>query len=219
MATSRLSGGIPQDVPRYEDAPVSIPNRPLYLAAKRLVDVAVSFALLILLLPVLGLIALAVRVDSPGRIFFPQTRVGRGGQTFTIYKIRSMVAVAPAYTVKVLSSDPRVTRVGRFLRMSGLDELPQMLNVLKGDMSLIGPRPELPFIVDMYEPWQQQRHLVTPGITGWWQVHHRNEVPMHHGIDFDLFYIEHMGPRLDAHIVLRTVVIMWQGATRALRGG
>ncbi|MHB8507787.1 MAG: sugar transferase [Candidatus Dormibacteria bacterium] len=217
--TSSASVGTGMSADPAETYWIKVPNRPVYFALKRAADVVVSFAMLIIAAPIMALIALAIRLDSPGSILFPQVRVGRGGVEFVIYKFRSMYAVAPAYTLKVSSSDPRVTRVGRFLRLSGLDELPQLWNVLRGEMSLIGPRPELRFIVEMYEPWQQQRHLVTPGITGWWQVHHRNEVPMHHGIDFDLHYIEQLGPVMDLKIVVRTLVVMLSGAQKGLTIG
>lgn len=194
----------------------AVPSRPVYFVLRRVVDILVSGISLLLLLPLMVAVAVAIKIDSPGPFLFSQQRVGRDGKLFTIYKFRSMVSVAPAYTLKVSSDDPRVTRVGYFLRLSALDELPQLLNVLRGDMTLIGPRPELQFIVDMYEPWQRQRHLVTPGMTGWWQVHHRNEVPMHYGVDYDIYYVEHLGPRLDALIMLRTLRVVVTGAWRGL---
>jgi lipopolysaccharide/colanic/teichoic acid biosynthesis glycosyltransferase len=189
----------------------------MYMTVKRFVDVVAAAVVMLLLSPLMLVIALAIKRDSSGGFLFRQERVGKDGRPFTIYKFRSMVVEAPAYTFKIRSDDLRITRVGRLLRLSGLDEMPQLFNVVKGDMSLIGPRPELQFIVDQYEPWQRQRHSVTPGITGWWQIHHRNEVPMHHGVVYDLYYIENLGPRLDALIALRTVKIMllgfWQGVT------
>ena len=176
-----------------------------YLVVKRVVDVVASLLLLLPALPLLGLLGLAVKLDSRGPVFFSQMRVGRHAKGFKIHKLRTMETGAPEYSLKISSTDPVVTRFGRFLRVSGLDELPQLFNVLKGDMSLVGPRPEQPFIFESYEDWQRQRCALTPGLTGWWQIHHRNEVPLHLGIAYDLFYIENMGPRLDFVIAARTV--------------
>lgn len=183
-----------------------------YLAAKRLVDVCLAALLLFVLSPVMLVVAVLIAFDSPGPVFFRQQRVGRWGKLFTIYKFRSMTTRAPTYSYKVPSYDARVTRVGRLLRRSGLDELPQMLNVLRGDMSLIGPRPELPFIVEQFQLWNHPRHTMSPGITGWWQIHHRNEVPLHLNLQFDTYYIQNACARLDWVIAYRTVVVMVKGA-------
>jgi len=122
-----------------------------------------------------------------------------------------MAVEAPSYSYKVAIDDPRITRVGRWLRRSGLDELPQLWNVLRGDMSLIGPRPELPFIVDQYQNGERRRHEIRPGITGWWQIHHRNEVPMHLNLDYDFYYLDNMSLRLDILIAGRTIKIILAG--------
>jgi lipopolysaccharide/colanic/teichoic acid biosynthesis glycosyltransferase len=222
MARDYAAGGLDdaelEVLPRALTPRILSPRLGVYPVVKRAIDFVVALVALVFAAPVMLAIAVAIKADSPGPVIFSQVRVGKGGRPFTIYKFRSMVSVAPAYSLKVRNDDPRVTRVGRFLRLSGLDELPQILNVVRGEMSLIGPRPELEFIVDMYEPWQRQRHLVTPGITGWWQIHHRNEVPMHHGIAFDLFYIENLSSKLDLQIALRTVAAVFAGARKALVG-
>jgi lipopolysaccharide/colanic/teichoic acid biosynthesis glycosyltransferase len=173
------------------------------------------------LLPLLALIAAAVRLDSRGPAIFRQMRVGRGGRAFTIYKFRTIeqrpddelqfFEGADGVLRHKIKHDPRVTRVGRFIRRSSLDELPQLINVLRGEMSLIGPRPELPEIVARYEPWQHQRHLVRPGLTGWWQVQGRSDLPMHEHTDLDIYYVQHVSMRFDAAILCRTVRIVVSG--------
>ena len=204
-----------------EEKQAVIPGRPAhmtfastrerYLVIKRILDIAISLGALILAAPLIALCAAAVRLDSPGPAFFLQRRVGKAGKPFTIYKLRSMAVEAPSYSYKVAINDPRITRVGRWLRRSGLDELPQLWNVLRGDMSLIGPRPELPFIVDQYQNGERRRHEIRPGITGWWQIHHRNEVPMHLNLDYDFYYLDNMSLRLDILIARRTIKIMVAG--------
>src|SRR5262249_31950418 len=151
-------------------------------------------------LPVMGLVAIAIRLDTPGPVIFRQQRVGENGRCFTMYKFRSMVAQAAqvqelvnAYTSagKVIHKrpdDPRVTRVGRVLRRFSLDELPQLVNVLRGEMSLVGPRPELPWIVAQYDPWQYQRLAVPQGMTSWYVINGRSQVPLHMNTDEDLRY-------------------------------
>jgi len=174
-------------------------------------DTLLALIFLMILSPLLCLIALAVKIGSRGPAIFLQQRVGRDGKLFTIYKFRTMSVDAPSYSYKVHRDDPRITRVGRWLRRSGLDELPQLLNVVRGEMSLVGPRPELPFIFENYYEWQTARAQVRPGITGWWQIHHRNDIPMHFNVEYDLYYIEHMSLRLDLHIALATVRIVVKG--------
>jgi lipopolysaccharide/colanic/teichoic acid biosynthesis glycosyltransferase len=190
---------------------VANPSSVFYLAAKRVLDCLIAASLLIVMAPVIGLFAILIRLDSRGPALFRQARVGRHGRLFTIYKLRTMSSVSPIYSYKVPMSDPRITRVGRWLRRSGLDELPQLWNVFRGDMSLVGPRPEQPFIVDGYQEWQHRRHSIRPGITGWWQIHHRNEVPMHLNLDYDMYYLANISPRLDWQIAARTVRIILSG--------
>lgn len=186
--------------------------------AKRMLDVTLAACLLILLAPALALIAFAVALDSPGPVLFRQTRCGKNGRTFTFLKFRSMVANAEAQRsglealnesdgpIFKIRNDPRVTRVGRVLRQSSLDELPQLWNVLRGDMSLVGPRPPLPNEVARYEPWQHKRLLVRPGITGLWQVSGRSDVGFREMVRLDLEYIERWSLWFDFHILLRTIL-------------
>jgi lipopolysaccharide/colanic/teichoic acid biosynthesis glycosyltransferase len=173
-----------------------------------MVDPVAATILLIICVPVFAAIWSAIRLTSPGPALFRQQRVGKGGKTFTIFKFRTLRADAPTYSLKVAEHDPIITRVGRVLRRSGLDELPQLWNVVRGDMGMIGPRPEQIHLYELYEPWQRQRHLIKPGITGWWQIHHRDGVPLHLNVDKDLYYIEHQGLWLDCLIALFTARIV-----------
>ena len=185
-----------------------------YRVAKRLVDLGLGAMGLVLLGPLLGLIALAVRLDSRGAAFFRQERIGLQGNPFMIYKFRTMDIDSPTFSPKPSSfDDERLTRLGRFLRRSSLDELPQLVNVLKGEMSLVGPRPEQPFLVARYEPWQRQRLSVLPGMTGWWQVNGRKQ-PMHDYVAEDLYYVQHRSFSFDLRILLYTfcAVIKADGA-------
>ncbi len=197
---------------------------PLYLRAKRVVDVVVSLLLLPFVGVVLGLCALAIRLDSPGPVFFYQLRTGRGGRRFRMYKLRTMVKNAEELKARyahlnVLSypdfkiiDDPRVTRVGRVLRKTSLDELPQILNVLRGDMSLVGPRPTS-FGAQTYRLWHTARLEVQPGLTGLWQVSGRNELDFDDRLRLDISYIRHRSAALDTRILLRTF-----GAVLSRRG-
>jgi lipopolysaccharide/colanic/teichoic acid biosynthesis glycosyltransferase len=185
---------------------------PLYRRTKGLIELSLAAALTILSTPLMAFIAVAIWLDSPGPILFRQQRIGLRGYPFTIYKFRTMSASAPEYSYKVSMSDARITKVGRWLRRSGLDELPQLFNVIRGEMSFIGPRPEQPFIVEQFQPWQRARHQIKPGITGWWQVHHRNDVPLHLNLDYDMYYLKHQSFTLDCQIVWRTVRIVILGA-------
>ncbi len=193
---------------------------------KRIFDLVVGGMITLALLPVMGIVALAVKLDSPGPVLFRQQRVGENGRLFTMYKFRSMIVGAEELQEQVNEmdgkgriihkkrDDPRVTRVGRFIRRFSLDELPQLFNVLKGDMSLVGPRPELPWLVDRYEPWQRKRFAVPQGITGWWQVNGRADHPMHLSTEEDLYYIQNYSLWLDIYILLKTpwVVLRGKGA-------
>lgn len=197
----------------------SAPGQPLTrvfysLIFKRLFDIVGSLVLLVALSPLLALVALIIRLESPGQIIYRQDRVGRNGELFTIYKFRTMIPdrrksdgptpIQDRRKLHKTPTDPRVTRTGRFLRRTSIDELPQFFNILKGDMSFIGPRPEMPKIVAKYEDWQHQRHLVTPGLSGWWQVTGRSDLPMHEHTDLDIYYVVHQSFLLDLKIVLRT---------------
>ncbi len=177
------------------------------LTAKRAIDAVTAALFLILFAPLLLLLAVLVRLDSPGPVLFRQRRVGMGGREFTILKFRSMYVEADPYAVTPTDrADPRITRVGAFLRSTGLDELPQLWNVLVGEMSLVGPRPEMPFITAGYTPLEAKRLQARPGITGLWQVYARSShLPIHHHIEFDLYYIENMSLSLDLMILLDTI--------------
>jgi len=190
------------------------PESPLhYAVAKRTADVIASSLLLVLLSPVFFLIAMLIWLDSPGPIFFVQKRVGRNGELFDMYKFRSMHTTALRYDLSpTQSSDTRITAIGRFLRRSSLDELPQLINVLLGSMSLVGPRPEMPFIVRRYNSRQRQRLQVTPGITGLWQLSVDRAFPIHENIHYDLSYIQNRTFFMDLAILIHTPF-------RALRGG
>jgi exopolysaccharide biosynthesis polyprenyl glycosylphosphotransferase len=199
---------------------------PFQRLVKRLFDLVVASIGLILALPFMALIALGIKLDSPGPIIFRQERVGENGRLFKMYKFRTMVHDAEArqneltqLTINGLPihkfyDDPRVTRFGRFLRHISLDELPQLINVLKGEMSLVGPRPELPWLVDRYEPWQHKRFEVPQGLTGWWQINGRADKLMHLHTEDDLYYIKNYSLWLDVQILWRTVksVIYRRGA-------
>ncbi|HNM45706.1 MAG TPA: sugar transferase, partial [Candidatus Sumerlaeota bacterium] len=147
-----------------------------------------------------------------GPVFFAQDRVGRNGRRFRIWKYRTMLTSAPTYAVAPTEEmDPRITRFGRWLRKTSLDELSQLLNVLRGDMSIVGPRPEMPFIVDQYEPWQRRRLDVKPGLTGLWQVIGRKNLPLHLNMQYDLYYIKNQSILLDIEILLRTIPAVLKG--------
>ncbi len=177
------------------------------MAIKRLIDVVFSAAALIVLAPMLLSIAMLIKFDSSGPVFFRQRRNGLNGVEFDIIKFRTMRCDADPYAETPREQgDPRITRLGRFLRASGLDELPQLFNVLRGEMSLVGPRPEMPFITEKYTPLEKQRLKIKPGITGLWQVYARSEnLPIHHHIEYDLFYIENMSLLLDLIIIIDTI--------------
>jgi len=203
---------------------VQQPNlAPFERQIKRAFDLVIGTAMLVVILPLMALVAIAIRLDSPGPVIFRQQRVGEQGKLFWMYKFRSMVKDAEAQQAKALrimddgnvlhkhSEDPRVTRVGRFIRRTSLDEFPQLINVLKGEMSLVGPRPELPWLVEQYEPWQWQRFSVPQGITGWWQVNGRSDKPLHMHTEEDLFYIQNYSILLDVQILWRTIGAVLKG--------
>lgn len=191
------------------------------LCIKRLLDVLVAGVMLLILSPLLIAVAIAIRLDSSGPSLFRQTRIGRGNRSFSIYKFRTMthdprkefilVKDADGTLRHKVRHDPRVTRAGRWLRRTSIDELPQLLNILMGQMSLVGPRPELPQIVETYEPWQFRRHLVRPGLTGWWQVSGRSDRPMHENTALDIYYVENQSFWLDVRIILLTILVVFKG--------
>ncbi len=190
---------------------------PIQRLVKRIFDLVVTIIGLIPALLLMGIIALVIRLDSPGPAIFKQDRYGEGGKIFTMIKFRTMYVDAEKRRHEVIThdaegniiykraDDPRVTRVGRWLRRRSLDELPNLFNVLTGDMSLVGPRPEMPWLVEKYEPWQRKRFEVPQGMTGWWQISGRADKPMHLHTEEDLFYIRNYSLWLDIQILLRTV--------------
>ena len=216
MADNVVDGrvGLPVVVAQEPASAIGFAPAKSHLLFKRSFDFLVSALLLILLAPVFAAITVLIRADSPGSTIFRQNRIGKDARVFTIYKFRTMVSDAPAYSYKVAIGDARITRVGAWLRRSGLDELPQLWNVLRGDMSLIGPRPELPFIVEQHQGWDHPRFSVRPGITGWWQIHHRNDVPMHLDLEYDNYYLEHLSWALDWMIARTTVGLIVKGVFR-----
>jgi len=190
---------------------------------KRIFDLVFGMILLLPSSLLMGLIALFIWLDDPGPVLFRQTRLGENGRLFKMYKFRTMVIGAEemlhlidtrddqGQPLHKVPDDPRLTRLGRFLRMMSLDELPQIFNVLQGKMSLVGPRPELPHLVANYQRWQRTRFAVPQGITGWWQVNGRSDKPMHLNTDDDLFYIQNYSLLLDIKILIMTVWVVLRG--------
>jgi exopolysaccharide biosynthesis polyprenyl glycosylphosphotransferase len=217
-------------VSEIEGIPLVGLRDPALSPASRLIkhsfDRLMSLLGLVLLIPFFLLIAALIKLDSRGPVFYGARRIGEGGHPFTMYKFRTMREGAEAALGEAIGDearaagiykvqgDPRVTRIGRWLRRTSIDELPNLLNVLRGEMSLVGPRPEQPFIVADYEPWQHRRTAIRPGMTGWWQVNGRGDLPMHQHTDFDLYYVENYSLLLDLRILGRTVgaVIAGRGA-------
>ena len=191
---------------------------------KRGFDLAICFLCLPVYLPLIGLVSLAIRLDSPGSAFYRQKRVGENGRMFEMVKFRSMVENADQLQHLVQKvdengrmvqvkrpDDPRITRMGRFLRRTSLDELPQLINVFRGDMSLVGPRPEMPYLVEKYELWQRKRFAVPQGLTGWWQVNGRSDKPMYLHTEDDLYYVQHYSIWLDLQILFKTAWVVLRG--------
>jgi lipopolysaccharide/colanic/teichoic acid biosynthesis glycosyltransferase len=181
---------------------------------RRATDIVVSAAGLLVASPLLALAALAVRVETPGAVIFRQRRSGLHGREFDVLKLRTMVQGAEhmGAGLAVNENDARITRVGAFLRRTSLDELPNLVNVLRGDMSLIGPRPTLPAQVAQYTERQRGRLEIKPGITGWAQVNGRASLPWSERIELDLYYIEHRSLVLDAQILWRTIGMVLGGS-------
>ena len=174
---------------------------------KEIIDQSLGWLVLIILSPLVWLIAGLIRLESPGPAFFRQERIGKDGRPFVAYKFRSMVdhAASLGLGLNVSAHDARITRMGKFLRNTSLDELPQVFNVLQGEMSLVGPRPTLAYQVAAYDDFQRRRLLVKPGITGWAQVNGRNAIPWEERIKLDVWYVDHWSLRLDLLIMWRTL--------------
>jgi len=210
----------------WAEVPVVSVQRGLWQAFgrvwKRSLDVVVAALTLAVLLPLLGVVALLIRLESPGPVIFTQNRVGKNGRVFPILKFRTMVNGAQEDEARVraecsadprfvkIECDPRVTRLGRILRKTSIDELPQLWNVLRGDMSLVGPRPSQPSEVELYEPDQFTRLLVKPGVTGMWQVSGRSEVCFEDAVKLDSAYVRDWSPLLDLKIMAKTVAVVLQ---------
>jgi len=187
----------------------------------RTLDVAIAGAGLVVTSPLLAVAALAVKLEDGGPVLYRQTRVGRGGADFELLKLRTMVVGAEKLGAgwAVNRGDSRITRVGRVLRKLSLDELPQLWNVVRGEMSVIGPRPTLRYQVDRYDERQRHRLDVRPGITGWAQIHGRAAIPWAERIELDLWYVEHRSPRIDLRILLRTPLALFGGTYKGETGG
>nr|WP_233146911.1 sugar transferase [Paenibacillus selenitireducens] len=196
-------------------------KRYMYAVTKRCMDFLGALIGLILLSPIFVVVGIAIKLDgSNGPVFYRQVRVGKNGSQFHMYKFRSMINNADQMLDELkalnevsgamfkIKNDPRVTRIGRFIRKTSIDELPQFINVLLGEMSLVGPRPPLPNEVDEYRPYDRQRLLVTPGCTGIWQVSGRNEVGFEEMVELDLKYIRERSIAMDLKLIVKTVDVM-----------
>jgi lipopolysaccharide/colanic/teichoic acid biosynthesis glycosyltransferase len=184
-------------------------NRHVSRRARRAFDSAFAAILLTIAAPIIALAAMCIVLEDGGPILFKQRRAGRFERLFVIYKLRTMRIDDCGDRPKGLdNSDPRVTRVGRILRKTSIDELPQLINVIRGEMSLVGPRPEMPLMIARYERWQHMRHLVTPGLTCIWQTTSRSNIPLHRpeATAMDLDYIRTASPKLDGFLIVQTVV-------------
>jgi exopolysaccharide biosynthesis polyprenyl glycosylphosphotransferase len=188
---------------------------PVQAFVKRAMDFVLAAVLLVLSAPFALFIAIWIRLDSPGPAFFTHGRIGRHGVPFLLWKFRTMTTETHPYdTAPTDPNDPRITRAGRWLRRFSLDELPQLWNVLRGEMSMVGPRPEMPHIVARYEPWQRIRLEVKPGVTGLWQIIGRKNLPLELNLEYDLYYIKNQSLILDLVILLKTIpaVVFGRGA-------
>lgn len=182
---------------------------PLYLFLKRVMDLVIATILLILTFPLWIIISMGIKLDSKGPVFFKQERVGYKGKRFIFYKFRTMFIHTPPFSESPKNEDdPRITRFGRFLRKTSLDEFPQIINVIKGDMSLVGPRPEMPFIVERYSKWERKRLDAKPGITGLWQILGRKNLPLQENIHYDFYYIKNRSIVLDLIILFKTIPVV-----------
>lgn len=194
----------------------------IYLFLKRLMDIIGAVTGIIVLFPLFALISIFIKLDSSGPVFFIQKRCGKDEKLFKMYKFRSMCIDAEEKleqlkhlneaegTIFKIKNDPRLTRVGTFIRKTSIDELPQLINVLKGEMSIVGPRPPLPSEVEQYEPWQKLRLSVKPGLTGLWQISGRSELGFDEMVRLDLEYISKRSLLLDVWIVLKTIPVVFK---------
>lgn len=193
----------------------------LYEVSKRALDVIASFLGLVILSPILLIVAILIKLESKGPAIFSQSRIGLNGKEFKMYKFRSMVQNAEELKEKLakqnemsgpmfkIKNDPRVTKVGKFIRKTSIDELPQLLNILKGDMTLVGPRPSLPREVEKFESWMLKRLEVKPGLTCYWQVSGRNNIDFYEWMKLDLKYVNDMNFWLDIKLIFKTVAVLF----------
>ncbi|MGG5460737.1 sugar transferase [Clostridium sp. B9] len=196
-------------------------NKYIYLFIKRIMDIIASFLGLIILSPIFLIVSIAIKMDSKGPIFFAQKRIGLRGKPFYMYKFRSMVVNAEEIKEKLkeqnemsgpmfkMKNDPRITKVGKFIRKTSIDELPQLLNVLRGEMSLVGPRPSLPKEVEEFEPWMMERLAVKPGITCYWQVMGRNSIGFEDWMKLDVKYVKDRSLLLDLKLIFKTFFVLF----------
>lgn len=199
----------------------SNPKSAVYFVVKRIIDIIGSLCGIILLSPIMLITAIAIKLGSRGPIIFAQERVGKNGELFKMYKFRSMVANAEELLDKLknknemsgpmfkMKEDPRITKVGKFIRKTSIDELPQLFNILKGEMSLVGPRPNLPKEVEEFTPWQKQKLLAKPGLTCYWQVMGRNDIDFEDWMKLDVKYIEDRNTLIDIKLILKTFLVLF----------
>lgn len=192
-----------------------------YKVSKRIIDVTASFVGLVLLSPIFLLVTILIKLDSRGKVVFSQPRVGKNGREFKMYKFRSMVINAEELKEKLLNEnemsgpmfkmkeDPRITKIGKFIRRTSIDELPQLVNVLKGEMSLVGPRPSLPKEVEKFESWMLERLEVKPGLTCYWQVMGRNEIDFEDWMKLDVKYVKEKSLLLDIKLIFKTFFVLF----------
>jgi exopolysaccharide biosynthesis polyprenyl glycosylphosphotransferase len=193
----------------------------IYIYLKRIIDLVCSLIGIIALSPVFLIVGIIIKLDSKGSAIFSQKRVGKGGKEFKMYKFRSMVVNAEELKEKLLhqnemsgpmfkmKDDPRITKIGRFIRKTSIDELPQLINVIKGDMSLVGPRPSLPKEVAKFEPWMMRRLDVKPGLTCYWQVSGRNNIDFDDWMRLDIKYVQDRSIKLDMKLIFKTVFVLF----------
>jgi lipopolysaccharide/colanic/teichoic acid biosynthesis glycosyltransferase len=184
----------------------------IYRFYKRLLDIIISLLVLVALLPLWIIVVVLIKTTSKGKAVFIHERVGKNGKVFKCFKFRTMYKDVNGYEfAPTCLKDERITKIGRALRRTSMDEIPQFINVLKGEMTLIGPRPEMPFIANNYTTREKKRLLVTPGITGLWQVNGRKDVPLHENVEYDLYYIIHRSFILDFVILAKTFYVIING--------
>ena len=212
---------IDKDIDILVSPTIEVNDNFLYIFLKRIIDIVGAISGIILLLPLLLLVAILIKLESQGPVFFGQNRVGKNGKLFKMYKFRSMVVNAEDLLHKLndknemsgpmfkMKNDPRITKVGKFIRKTSIDELPQLINVLKGEMSLVGPRPNLPREVIQFTEYQKQKLVVKPGITCYWQVMGRNNIDFERWVELDIKYIKESNLFLDMKLILKTFTVLF----------